>query len=148
MDDINDIHSLAKKMMCPEDDVQNPDAIPEYDADSEPYERVDDVDLDENDVQFGDDVQQQELLDEVPQNVPASVPKKRRIGREEKNRAEKPGNNPERVPGPTLTTLPNLLEGLGVVNNETGLLLTVVTRGTRSCSGKGGKRMQIKNSIL
>ena len=71
-------------MMCPEDNVQNLDAIPQNDADSEPHERVDDVDLYENDDHLGDDVQQQELLDdEVPQNIPASAPKKKRKRRTE-----------------------------------------------------------------
>merc|ERR1712179_168047 len=70
--------------MYPEDDVQNLDEIPENDGDSESYERVDDVDFDENDDHLGDDVQQEELLDdEVPLNIPASVPKKRKKRRTE-----------------------------------------------------------------
>ena len=84
MDDINDIHKLAKQMMYPEDDVLNLDAIPKNDGDSESHERVDDVDLDENDDHLGDDVQHEELLnDEVPLNIPASVPKERKKRRTE-----------------------------------------------------------------
>ena len=74
MDDINDVHNLANKMMNTEDNVQNLDK-PETNAESGPNGKADDSDPDDQE----DDV----ISDDLPQNIPVPVPKKRKKRRTE-----------------------------------------------------------------
>ena len=91
MEDINDIHNLSEKVMNPEDANQSLDNKPENDVKGEPSNKSTDWILDEQEVfDENDDKAHDEHDDhqdfddeDVPQQQPASVPKKRKKRRTE-----------------------------------------------------------------
>ena len=79
MDDINEVHDLAKKVMNQDDVAQNLDR---NDVKAEPVAKV--VDLDDQEIPDSDDVQHDKLFnDEEPTNVPVPAQKKRKKRRTE-----------------------------------------------------------------
>ena len=90
MDDLNDVHNLAKSLMNPEDVAQNLYTKPKVDVESEPFNELDDPTLDVNEDHNSDVDQQEEPFDdealndeEVPQHIPVYVPRKRKKKRTE-----------------------------------------------------------------
>ena len=82
MDDINDVHNLAKAMMNHEVDVQNLDNKPRTDEESRPNVKADDL-YPDNQEYFDDEVQGDVFDDELPQDMPAPALKKRKKRRTE-----------------------------------------------------------------
>ena len=76
MDDLNDVHNLALKIINPED-VPNVDNKPEVDIRSEPSNIPADLLLDDHEA-FTDDLDDETFNDKDPENLPAPVPKKRK----------------------------------------------------------------------
>ena len=80
MDDINEVHDLVLKMMNPED-VPYLDDKPVIDVRSEPSNKTAELNLDDQEAPIDDF--DDETFDENPENLPASVPKKRKKRRTE-----------------------------------------------------------------